>query len=312
MQSETFFFDSSDGAKIFTYKWLPDGTNCPKAVIQISHGMAEHAQRYERFAKELANAGFAVYANDHRGHGKTAIREEDIGYLADERGWEKTVDDMHALTRIIKKDNPDVPVFLLGHSMGSFLSRNYAQLYGNDISGLILSGTSGGLGIGGRLGRFIARREAKKYGRRAKSLRMKKLLNDRLNGSFQPARTDFDWLSRDPQEVDRYIDDAHCGEALTNGFYCDMLEGMYSATDPARSEKIPDNLPIYLISGTDDPVGQKSRGVLKAYRSLVKAGLKDVSYKLYEGARHEILNEINRDEVYQDILAWINKHRVSQ
>ena len=160
MKSDTFSFKTSDGTKIFTYRWMPDNASAIKGAVQIAHGMAEHAGRYERFADALTKAGYAVYANDHRGHGKTAGVQEKAGYFADENGWEKVVDDMHALTGIIKKECPKKPFFLLGHSMGSFLSRHYSMLYAKELTGLVLSGTGGDPGALGKIGLFIATIEA--------------------------------------------------------------------------------------------------------------------------------------------------------
>jgi len=160
MKSDTFTFKASDGTKIFTYRWMPDEASSIKGAVQIAHGMAEHAARYERFAVVLTKAGYAVYANDHRGHGKTAIALEEVGYFADENGWEKVVEDMHTLTVIIKKENPNKPFFLFGHSMGSFLSRHYSMLYANELTGLILSGTGGDPGAIGKIGLFVAKMDA--------------------------------------------------------------------------------------------------------------------------------------------------------
>ncbi|PKN70891.1 MAG: alpha/beta hydrolase, partial [Deltaproteobacteria bacterium HGW-Deltaproteobacteria-10] len=197
MKSDTFTFKTSDGMQIFTYKWMPDEASFVKGAVQIAHGMAEHAARYERFAETLTKAGYAVYANDHRGHGKTAGSQEEIGYFADENGWEKVVEDMHTLTGIIKNDCPKKSFFLFGHSMGSFLSRHYSMLYANELSGLVLSGTGGDPGIIGKIGLFIAKMDARIHGKKAKSEIMNKLSFGAFNGAFKPNRTDYDWLSRD-------------------------------------------------------------------------------------------------------------------
>ena len=315
MKKDSFTYDAADNAKIFTYRWLPDAQSDVKAVIQISHGMAEHAARYERFAKALVDTGYAVYANDHRGHGKTAGSPENLGHFADEKGWETVVDDLHLLTGIIKKENPKVPVFLFGHSMGSFFARHYAMLYGNEIAGLVLSGTGGDPGIGGKIALFIGKREANKKGKQTKSTKMNNLLFGMYNKAFKPNRTKFDWLSRDTAEVDKYVADPLCGNIMTNGLYCDVIKGLFFINKFENIIKIPKNLPIYLFSGTDCPVGAKTpwsgktKGVLQVYNDFVKAGIKDVTYKLYPNGRHEMLNEINRDEVFKDVLAWLNKHR---
>jgi alpha-beta hydrolase superfamily lysophospholipase len=205
---------------------MPDEALAIKGAVQIAHGMAEHAGRYERFADALTKAGYAVYANDHRGHGKTAGSQKEVGYFADENGWEKVVDDMHTLTGIIKKECPKKPFFLFGHSMGSFLSRHYSMLYAKELTGLVLSGTGGDPGALGKIGLFIATIEAKLKGKKAKSEMMNKLSFGAFNGAFKPNRTDYDWLSRDNAEVDKYISDPWCGAVFTAGFFCDLLGGI--------------------------------------------------------------------------------------
>lgn len=308
MNKETLTFPSSDNVQIFTYKWMPDNPSVLKAVVQIAHGMAEHAARYERFAEALTKAGYAVYANDHRGHGKTVGSKDHRGYFADENGWAKTVDDLHKLTGIIKKENPNKPFFLFGHSMGSFLSRNYSMLYGNELTGLILSGTGGDPGMTGKVGHCIAKIDAKLHGRKAKSAIMNKLSFGAFNNAFKPNRTEFDWLSRDNAEVDKYINDPFCGGIFAAGFFCDFLGGLAFINKKENIAGIPKDLPIYLFSGAKDPVGANTKGVTQVYNSLKSAGIRDISLKFYADGRHEMLNEINREEVFSDVILWLNKH----
>jgi alpha-beta hydrolase superfamily lysophospholipase len=270
--------------------------------------MAEHAGRYERFADALTKAGYAVYANDHRGHGKTAGSPEEVGYFADENGWEKVVEDMHTLTGIIKKECPKKPFFLFGHSMGSFLSRHYSMLYAKELTGLVLSGTGGDPGVMGKIGLFIAKMDAKIHGKKAKSGIMNKLSFGAFNGAFKPNRTDYDWLSRDNAEVDKYISDPWCGAVFTAGFFCDLLGGLSYINKKENIAKIPKSLPIYIFSGAKDPVGANTKGVSQVYNALKDTGIGDVTIKFYEDGRHEMLNEINRDEVFKDVIAWMNKH----
>ena len=303
MKSDTFTFKTSDGIQIFTYKWMPDEPSAVKGIVQIAHGMAEHAARYERFADALTKAGYAVYANDHRGHGKTAGTQENVGYFADENGWEKVVEDMHTLTGIIKKENPNKPFFLFGHSMGSFLSRNYSMLYANELTGLVLSGTGGDPGA-----LFIAKMDARIHGKKVKSEIMNKLSFGAFNGAFKPNRTEYDWLSRDNAEVDKYVKDPWCGSVFTAGFFCDMLGGIGFINKKENIAKIPKNLPVYLFSGAKDPVGANTKGVNQVYNALKNAGISDITLKFYEDGRHESLNEINREEVFKDVIVWLNKH----
>lgn len=308
MKDSHFTFNTKDGTEIFISKWTMDNASRPKGIIQIAHGMAEHVLRYEGFAKVLTEEGYVVYGNDHRGHGRTAGSTENIGYLADDNGWDLVVEDMHELTNIIKEENPETPIFLFGHSMGSFLSRTYIQRYGNEINGVILSGTGGNNGLLGKVGILVAKGEMKRKGKRTKSKRMDKLSFGSFNKAFSPNRTSFDWLSRDNKEVDKYIEDPLCGEVFTAGFFYDMLRGLKDLNKRENIEKTPKDLPIYIISGDKDPVGKNAKGVLQAYNSYVKVGIEDVEYKFYKGARHEILNETNKEEVYKDVIYWLNRH----
>ncbi|WP_416197509.1 MAG: hypothetical protein ACFWUA_07875 [Sporanaerobacter sp.] len=307
MNISEFTFKSQGELDIYCKKWEPDDGPIV-AAVQISHGMAEHIQRYHGFAEVLVEKGFVVYGNDHRGHGKTAGSLENIGYFADENGWDKVVNDMHTLTNIIKDEYENIPVFLLGHSMGSFLARTYIESFGEEIDGVILSGTGGNPGIAGSIGIKIAKKEIKEKGKKAKSEKLNNLSFGNFNKGFKPNRTEFDWLTRDPQVVDEYIRDPYCGGVFTAGFFYDMLTGLKEIYKKENIDKIPKNLPIFFISGEKDPVGANTKGVLQAIKAYKKAGIKDISYKFYKNARHEVLNEINREEVYWDIIDWIQKY----
>ncbi|WP_044640483.1 alpha/beta hydrolase [Risungbinella massiliensis] len=306
MKPSFFTFQTTDHAKIYVHKWKSDSS--PIGIVQIAHGMAEHSKRYHEFATKLVEAGYVVYANDHRGHGQTAGKEEELGYFAEENGWELVVDDLYQLTNIIKKEYPQIPFFLFGHSMGSFLSRRYIQKYGMELDGVILSGTGADQGILSWLGIQFANVERKIKGKRTKSNLLNRLVFGNFNRAFQPIRTEFDYLSRDEREVDKYIADPFCGYVPTTSFFYDLFSGVNQSDKPENLNQVPKNLPIFLFSGDQDPVGDNGRGVLKTYHHFQKAGIVDVSYKLYPGGRHEMLNESNREEVYQDVIAWLNKH----
>ena len=307
MKSDSFQFESLEGQQIFVHKWLEEGES-PRGVVQIAHGMAEHSGRYERFARELVKNGYIVYAHDHRGHGRTAGLAGEMGHFSDDNGWNLVVEDMYQLTGIIREEYPDLPIFLFGHSMGSLLSRDYISKYGQLLTGVILAGTVGDPGFAGRVGTFLARLERKLMGTRKRSVLINKLSFGGYNKTFQPARTEFDWLSRDKNEVDNYIDDPYCGNPCSTGFYYDLLSGIQSINKMDNINKVPKDLPIYFISGEQDPAGEMSKGVLGVYQKYKKAGLKEIRYKFYPEARHELLNEINRQEVFQDIINWLNKH----
>ncbi|MBW1892188.1 MAG: lysophospholipase [Deltaproteobacteria bacterium] len=305
MGSKDFKLKTSDGSEIFVYKWLPEN---PVAVVQIAHGMAEHAGRYDRFAQKLMSKGYAVYANDHRGHGKTAGTLDNVGYFADADGWQRVVEDMRELTATIHNNHPDLPVFLFGHSMGSFLFRNYIFSNTSDINGVILSGTGNSPKLLISLGKLVAAWQIKAKGARGKTMLMHNMTFGPFNKPFRPSRTDFDWLSRDNEEVDKYIDDPFCGGVFTAGFYKDLMAGLQQIGNMDNIEKIRKDLPILLFAGDLDPVGNKGKAVQQVYEIYRKAGIKDVSCRLYKDGRHEMLNETNRQEVYDDIIAWMKNH----
>ena len=301
-------FHTNDGTEISVSKWVLDGEGKPKAIVQISHGMAEHIQRYDKFARELVSQNIFVYGNDHRGHGTTGQLNDNIGYFSDEDGFEKVVNDMSQLTTIIENEYPEVPIILFGHSMGSFLSRRYIQLYGQRLAGVILSGTGGDPGVLGKLGRLIAAREMKKKGRKTPSPLLNNLTFGSYNKGFHPNRTEFDWLSREEKEVDKYIADTFCGGIFTSGFFNDLLGGLEVINKPNNIKSTPSDLPIHFISGSKDPVGNDTKGVMKTYQAYKQAGIKDLSYQFYDNARHELLNETNKEDVTADIIKWINDH----
>ncbi|HGM1582327.1 TPA: lysophospholipase, partial [Clostridioides difficile] len=277
----------------------------PKAVIQIAHGMAETAQRYETFAKVLTKNGYIVYINDHRGHGKTAKIIENVGHLAEKEGFRCLVEDMYTLTNIIKKENEDLPIYLFGHSMGSFASQRYIMDYSNNLSGLILCGSNGKQGIILNLAHLIINREIKKYGRRFKSNKINNLI---FGGEIirRNEKTKFDWLSRDKEQVEKYINDPFCGVVCSCGFFYDLVQGLKEIEDKENLKKVPLDIPIYIISGDKDPIGKNGKGVLRLRDRYIKLGVKDVTCKLYKDGRHELLNEINREEVFEDIICWLN------
>ena len=304
---ENFKFKDKDNLEIFVYKWSPDENVQVKGIVQIAHGMAETAARYEDFARNLTNDGFIVYANDHRGHGKTAGEVQKLGDLGED-GFNSMVENMHELNMRIKEENHNLPVFLFGHSMGSFLTQRYICLYGSGLKGAIISGSCGKQGIIIDVARLIARGEIKKLGRSGKSNKLNKLSFGNYNNSFKKNRTDFDWLSRDNKEVDKYIDDPFCGTVFTAGFFYDFFGGIKSIADHKEIKKIPRDLPIYIFSGDKDPVGKNGKGVLKLVKTYKEHGVKDLAYRLYKDGRHEMLKESNKEEVIGDVIEWLNAH----
>lgn len=305
MKTSHFSFNDKEGVKIYATKWLPEDQ--PKAVVQIAHGMAERRGRYQRFGEALTRNGFAVYINDHRGHGETAGTVENLGYLGDGDGFKCMVADMKEMNNIIKKDYPEIPIFLFGHSMGSFLSQKYISLYGNELKGAILSGTNGKAGAILNFGILIANIEMKKYGSKAKSERLNKLSFGNYNKAFKPNRTEFDWLSSNEKEVDKYIEDEYCGTVFTTSFYYYFLKGLKDIHTSEVMNKINKNLPIYIFGGSKDPVGNNGKGIVNLYKMYKNIRINNVEYKVYENGRHEMLNEVNGAEVMDDVVNWLNK-----
>lgn len=304
MERFEFTLKTNDEINMHIYVWKNNDVET-KGIIQIAHGMAEHALRYEAFSEWITAQGYIVYANDHRGHGKTKNHEKTKGFFAVKDGFSKVTEDLLLLTKYIQQTHPNVPIFLLGHSMGSFLARRIAQLHGEQYAGMILSGTSGDQKLLGKIGLMLAKLERKLRGPYAKSPLMNQLIFGSYNKNFSPPRTKFDFLSRDERVVEQYIKDDNCGFICTTSFYVDLLTGLDLIHRPEEIEKTPKQLPIFLLSGDADPVGDDGKGVQQVYEQYVNLGLQQVSLKLYEGGRHEMLNETNREEVFQDIANWL-------
>jgi alpha-beta hydrolase superfamily lysophospholipase len=300
----TFTFKDADGVVIFVRKWLPNGK--PKAVVQISHGMQEHGGRYEPFAELLTAGGYAVYASDQRGHGKTALGMDKQGQLGP-GGWDHTVAALRQLTESIRKDFPGVPVFLCGHSWGSLLAQNYLQRWGGELQGAILCGTTGKNPMV-RIGRWLARRRVRRQGAAAPGGILEKMSFAGYNRKFAPIRTPKDWLSRDNEEVDKYIADPYCGKPFPNGFFFDLADLLVHTWEPQNERRVPKGLPIRLMSGALDPVGMSTKAVTALARRYEKNGIRDITCRFYPGARHELLHETNRAEVMQEVLAWLDSH----
>lgn len=305
MTAQTFSHTVPDGTVLHVHRWLPQGT--PRALVQISHGMVEHGGRYAHLAERLAAEGYAVYVSDHRGHGRTAPGPDELGHLADENGFADAVDDLVALTDHLRAEHPGVPVVLLGHSFGSFLARAYATRYGDRLSGLIISGTAGDPGLLGTLGLRLARLECRVRGPRARSALMEAVVLGPYNRAFRPNRTDFDWLSRDEAQVDAFVADELCGFRASAGFYRDLLTGVIWVSEPSTAAMTPAGLPVHVVSGELDPVGG-AEGAAEVAALLRDAGVRDVTLSIWPGARHEVFHETNRDQVEDEIVAWLDQH----
>ncbi len=307
MMVKNFTFENQDGIEIFVYKWLPKTGVKVKAVVQIAHGGAEHAGRYAHVGEALAKAGYVVYAADHRGHGKTGQKAGRLGKLSP-GDWEGTVRDLKELTDIVKKDYPGLPVFLLGHSMGSALAQSYIQNWGDELKGVLLTGATGEpLKLPTGFDIESVQRQIEEKGLDATAEEFTELTKA-FNEPFKPAKTGFEWLTRDEVEVQKYVDDPLSGFAFSYGSLIELATGMFAIGDPKKFQKIPKDLAIYIFVGSMDPASGMGKGAEVLYERYQELGIKDVTFKVYPGARHELFNEINRKEVIQDVIAWLNSH----
>ncbi len=306
MQESSFTLDTHDGVPVHVWHWTPEDATPVRGVVQVAHGLAEHAARYRGAAERLTEAGWAVVADDHRGHGRTAaVDDDDLGFFADHGGWAKVLDDLHRLTGRARTMHPDVPLVLLGHSMGSFLAQQYAFTFPGDVDALVLSGSSGPIGALGEAGAIMARVERRRLGSRGRSPLLHAMAFGAYNKPFEPARTDYDWLSRDPAEVDSYVADPRCGFVATTKLWGDVFGGLRIIQQSQRLAAIPSDLPVYVFSGERDPVGGDA-GVASLHDHYTDAGLTEVTTRVYPDGRHEMLNEVNAAEVLDDLVAWLD------
>jgi alpha-beta hydrolase superfamily lysophospholipase len=304
MRADDFRFQADDGKPIFVYRWLPDEGTKTVGTVHVAHGMGEHAARYARFAEALTARGFAVYANDHRGHGKTG--EDELGY-AGKDGFRRIAADLIALIAHEKAEQKGLPFFAFGHSMGSFLTQEVLIQAGGSLAGAILSASSGKPNLLAQAGRVVARAERARLGARERSSLLTKLSFDAFNKAFAPNRTAFDWLSRDEHEVDKYVADPLCGFPVSTQLWVDLLDGTASIAKVERQARVPKELPILIIAGSEDPVSDRTKNLRPLVTAYQQAGIRDVTHTFYAGGRHELLNETNRDEVTSDIIGWLER-----
>lgn len=296
----------NDQVEIYLQSWTREEP--PKAIIQIAHGMAEHIDRYDDFARFLVQKGIYVFGNDHRGHGKTGEKMGNLGYFSEKDGFDRGVLDLYHIFTYIKDQYPNIPYIILGHSMGSFLVRRLIQKFPDiSFSAVILSGTAGNPGIAGKLGQIIAKREMKKLGKTAQSHLMNKLIFGAYDKAFKDEKSIFSWISSDKNTVKEYIDDPLCGFVCSTSFYYELLRGLELIHKDEEVAKVNKKLPLFIFSGEEDPVGAKTRGVKKVIEQYKKHGISEMDYKFYQGGRHEMLNEINKMEVYDDVYEWITR-----
>ena len=305
MQKSQLSCTAGDGVEISVECWLPDGP--PRAVLQIVHGLAEHAARYGRLAQALTSAGYAVYAGDLRGHGRTAKGPSDLGHFADHDGWQKCLDDLRQIHLRMTSDHPEKPVMLLGHSMGSTLARDFMARHGDGLAAVVLSGSSGQPTPLASSGRLAARLERLRLGPRGHSRMLQSLSFDAFNKKFEPARTKFYWLSRDPVEVYKYIADPLCGFPASTQLWIDLLDAWARIARGSSLAAVPRRLPVYVISGAHDPVSAGARTIEPMLAQYREAGMQRVEHRFYAEARHELFNETNREEVTRDLIVWLDE-----
>ena len=302
---QDIYFPSADKeTTVHACIWRPE---CEvRGVVQIIHGMAEYAERYAPFAKFLNAHGFLVCADDHLGHGKSVKSLEDLGWFNKQRSTDIVIADIRALQLEVKKQTEGLPYFILGHSMGSFFCRKYISLYGKDFDGAVIMGSGFKSKTTLNSALFLVRLNALFCGWRNRSNFIKNLAFGSYNKKFKPVRTENDWLSENPENVDAYEADELCGVPFTNNGYAILFGIIKQACSSKTIKAVPKNLPVYFVAGADDPVGDYGKGVIKAKDKFVKAGIKDVSLTLYENSRHEILNDNCKERVYEDVLKFIN------
>lgn len=308
MVKEEFYYDSRDGvSKLHAVRYTPDGDEDVRCIVQIVHGMTEYVERYEEFAQYLTSKGIVVTGEDHMGHGKSVGKDGKLGYFCEQDPATVLVRDAHRLKKTTQTIYPNVPYIIMGHSMGSFIARNYMFRYGTGITGAIIMGT----GMPDKklmtLSKAVAGMQKAFFGPRHVSELINKLVFGKANAEIPDARTDYDWLTKDTLRVDRYIADPLCGFTFTVNGFATLFELIMRLHQPENLERIPKKMPVLFVSGTADPVGDYGRGVQKAYDSLSSVGMENLQLKMYEGDRHELLNETDRSIVAQDIYRWIEE-----
>lgn len=306
MTKKILYYDSKDGQnRIHAVRWTPDKE--PVAVVQIIHGMAEYIERYEEFARFLTEKGFVVTGEDHLGHGKSVGKDGTYGYFCEEDPASVVVEDVHRLRKYTQKEYKDLPYFMIGHSMGSYILRNYLSRYGEGLSGAVIMGTGSmptwmlmANWLMTEIGTWI-------FGSKKEAKLIDTIIFGSYNQRILQPETNVDWLSKNQESNQKYIKDKLCGFIFTMNGFRTLGTFVWRAQDKKRISKIPKQLPILMVAGKEDPVGNYGEGVTNAYNTLKSAGITDIKMKLYENDRHELVNETDREDIYEDIYGWIHK-----
>lgn len=299
-----FFYPSADGkTQIHATEWVPENVRC---VLQIVHGMTEYLKRYEDFAEYLNENGILVVGEDHLGHGESVTSDENYGYFGRPDGFGYVISDIHKLREMTHEKYPDVPYFILGHSMGSFLTRRYLMQHGEGLSGAVIMGTGSQPKPVLSAGIFLTKLIALFKGWHHRSKLVQKIAFGAYNKKIENPKTSSDWLTKDEEIIREYRKDPRCTFIFTlDGFY-NMFRGISYIQKKSNIAKIPKSLPIFFVAGKDDPVGSYGKGVTAVYEQYKAFGISDIDIKLYDNDRHEILNETDKETVYSDILDKIN------
>ncbi|MCR5217780.1 alpha/beta fold hydrolase [Treponema sp.] len=298
---------SDNNINVF-HSWIPEGQ--VKACVILSHGMREHVSRYQGLAKEFCDKGLAVFGEDHRGHGETAALAEkngngQLGYLADHDGFFRVVEDIHEEVQLIKERYPQKKVFIIGHSFGSFITQGYIEKYGNEVSGAIICGSAGPRPLTEAFAKIMGSLITAVKGRKKPSPLIEKLAFGSYNSRIKNPYSQVAWLTRNNQIIDQYLQDPWCTFECSTAFYKDMFTGLRAIHKKKAMKMIPQELPVYLIAGTADPVGSYSKTVSRLFKVYHKNGISDLSISLWEDCRHELYNELNGEEIIKDSLEWI-------
>ena len=302
---QTEIHQSPTGSKINLHSLLPLGE--ARAVVHITHGMAEHSKRYSRFALELTAAGFAVFAHDMRGHGRTIADDAPQGVFAKSDGLNKVLEDQNEIINLIKERLPNRPVICFGHSLGSIINLNFALKYPNQVNALACWNSGIETGLLPKASRIILAIEGLFRNQNLPSLIAWKLSFEAWNSKFKPNRTKSDWLSRDENEVDLYVNDPYCGFEVSISMWRDVLDGVFYAGNKKNIQKLPKALPVHIVGGAEDPCTQNGSDMKKLAIKLQNSGLSDVTCNILEGTRHESLNEINRDQTTEQFINWLKE-----
>jgi alpha-beta hydrolase superfamily lysophospholipase len=306
MNTEQKILNLCKEGAIQLFKWENPKIEQPKGVLLIVHGMAEHIERYTDFVKLINNAGFIVYGHNQRGHKGSISSKANYGYIGDDNVLDILVSDVNEIVDLIKINHPNLPIFILGHSMGSAVSQRFCQLHGKKINGVILSGAMKNSALLLKMGIFFSSLITCFFGKKHRSKFIDKLTFQTYNRGFKPNRTAFDWLNRDEKEVDKYVNDEYCGGLFTVSFFRGFFKGL--ETIARNYELVSKDLPMLIISGSKDPVGGYSKDITNLYNHYQKLQIKDLEFKLYPEARHEILLELCKDEVRNDCINWLLTH----